>query len=684
MLRQLPLFSVCVLIIMLIAGPGRPDISQAQAGDDWYVAPPPLGDNANDCATSATPCATITAAIGKASDGDTIHLAAGTYAESITLDRDLEISGAGQASTIIDASLLSTSAIIIQEAVTSTISGVSVTGGTGPEGGGIFVDRLSDLTLLSSTVTGNLAEVGGGIWVDGAASMSISASTISGNIATSHFAGGGGGIFNLGSLTIDSSTISGNIARADNGGGGGIVHGLGTLAISDSVFADNRATGLPSSGGAVLAIGDVNITDSTFLNNTSEQNGGAVYLAQPDWDYEITGSTFVGNLAVGGAAVYHGEGSLSIDNSTFSGNIASGTPGGTIYTSVGGTTAITRSTITGNSHLALHEDLASTITLQNSIVSGNADGCLGNVQSLGYNIVGENGDAGGCPSDGTGDLLLPGPVETLLDTTLADNGGPTMTHALLMGSPAVDGGDCTGTDQRGLPRGQDVPDYANAANACDIGAYEQQDWYTVNDWTVEEQLTTEILTITRGGDRSTPGGVSYATADGSAVAPDDYTAISETVANFPPGLMYYPVHVMIQEDDLDEGASEAFYVVLSGAFISGGPGTVTIVDDDTTWVGSNPPRILGITSDCASLSLSYLAQGGGTEPEAGYDFRVYRVQPGEPDVLVDSSNSPALAIGERYRVEIPFERVYPAGTAFVVNVATGAGEVVTPAIVCEP
>lgn len=59
---------------------------------------------------------------------------------------------------------------------------------------------------------------------------------------------------------------------------------------------------------------------------------------------------------------------------------------------------------------------------------------------------------------------------------LGDQGGETLTHALLRGSPAMDQGSCrtSSTDQRDLPRPVDVPRIANADNGCDIGAFEVQ------------------------------------------------------------------------------------------------------------------------------------------------------------------------------------------------------------------
>jgi hypothetical protein len=87
---------------------------------------------------------------------------------------------------------------------------------------------------------------------------------------------------------------------------------------------------------------------------------------------------------------------------------------------------------------------------------------------LGHNL--EDGDT--CNLDQPTDLVNTDP----LLQPLGDNGGPTETHALAEGSPAVDQGSCAGlaTDQRGYPRPVDIPGVADADDGCDIGAYERQ------------------------------------------------------------------------------------------------------------------------------------------------------------------------------------------------------------------
>jgi hypothetical protein len=145
-------------------------------------------------------------------------------------------------------------------------------------------------------------------------------------------------------------------------------------------------------------------------------------------------------------------GTLTISNSTLSGNTAYGalgSTGGGIYNS------------------------AASATLQNSIVANSPSGgnCYGTVTSKGYNL----GSDSTCNLSGPGDLNNTDPMLG----PLQNNGGPTQTMALPSGSPAIDAGNprgCTDglghllkTDQRGKPRPN-----PEDTGGCDIGAYERQ------------------------------------------------------------------------------------------------------------------------------------------------------------------------------------------------------------------
>jgi hypothetical protein len=263
---------------------------------------------------------------------------------------------------------------------------------------------------------------GGGMQINGGATVTIADSIVSNNVTEA--GNGGGGIFNLGSLTIVRSSISGN--RATNARGGGI-RSLGTLMISGSLLNDNNATNLASA----LASED----STAILTNTTISGNGLNGAASA-----------ILNVSISQAA------NLTLDNCTVTGN-----NGGGIF--------IFRNS-TG--------DTATTV-LKNSIIANNTSvsqltlgGQNTTYVSQGYNLTSDNGSGF---LTAAGDQINTDP----LLAPLADNGGPTLTHALLWGSPAIDAGNSTlTTDQRGFARPLDIPSYPNAANGSDIGAFEYQ------------------------------------------------------------------------------------------------------------------------------------------------------------------------------------------------------------------
>jgi hypothetical protein len=190
-----------------------------------------------------------------------------------------------------------------------------------------------------------------------------------------------------------------------------------------------------------------------------------------------------------GAGISNRGGTVTIQNSTISGNRAPSGGASAINLFLGGTVAIINSTVSGNSSprgTAIYGPVAisnSTIsgnngagiyaaTLQNSILANNSSAnCVGSVTSKGYNLSSDDS----CAFNGPGDLNN---IDPMLGPLRA-NGGPTKTMALLPGSPAIDAGNQSGctdgqghllkTDQRGMPR----PDWEDKTG-CDMGAYEHQ------------------------------------------------------------------------------------------------------------------------------------------------------------------------------------------------------------------
>jgi hypothetical protein len=265
-------------------------------------------------------------------------------------------------------------------------------------------------------------------------------------------------VLSTGALTLQSITV------ANGWNFRGAVQNLGGLIVRNCNFVNNRA-GSDSLGGAISNVsGSLTILDSTFSGN-SAITGGAVYIASL-LPVTISGSTFFNNSANIGGAIWVQFGAPTISNSTFSGNTATGAGGGIFNNAP--TLTLTNTTISGNSAIvgAGISNERGQINVANTIVANNSGGDCSNsgtINATATNLVKD----GSCAFPGalSGDPNL-GP--------LADNGGPTQTHALLAGSPAIDAGNDTvcaanpvnNKDQRGEIR--------PSGSHCDLGAFEVQ------------------------------------------------------------------------------------------------------------------------------------------------------------------------------------------------------------------
>ena len=324
----------------------------------------------------------------------------------------------------------------------------SLAGGTvGLTSGQLTVDR--SVTVDASATPGLIVSGSGSsrvFQIAAGATASLNDLVVADGVAAPQ----GGGILNYGTLNLDRVVVRDNTENSAGPpnfefGGGGIYNGTNaTLNLTDSTVADNVSVNQPAGGIYGFLGSTINITRSTVSGNVSgDVAGGLRSLGNAT----IVNSTVSGNVSTvwHGGGIFHTDGELTVTNSTFSGNVApAGTAAGILVATFGA---------------------PANATLTNNVLEGNGGafacaiegGGAATITSGGSNVIND----GSCNPNGTTDQSF---TDALLGP-LADNGGPTLTHALLAGSPAIDAADtgvCPATDQRGVARDA----------ACDVGAFE--------------------------------------------------------------------------------------------------------------------------------------------------------------------------------------------------------------------
>jgi hypothetical protein len=269
-----------------------------------------------------------------------------------------------------------------------------------------------------------------------AGTANVTACTITAN----HTHGFGGGLSCV-DATVTTSTVSENTADSDGGG----VFSIHTTTMDRSTVSDNLAGG---NGGGIKAL-TAKLTNVTVSGNSAGVGHG-------------TANNGVVPASGGGGGVFATHGTLL--NCTIVENFATGFGGG-----------VNTDGVTDLVHVK------NTIIARNFVQSLSiGPDAIGNFVSDGHNLIGIFIDQGGFGAGGfvfgaKGDQL--GTADTPIDPLLgplANNGGPTKTHALLAGSPAIDRGDNSGapaTDQRGVARARDGD--GNGSKIVDIGAFEK-------------------------------------------------------------------------------------------------------------------------------------------------------------------------------------------------------------------
>ncbi len=288
---------------------------------------------------------------------------------------------------------------------------------------------------------------------------------------------------NRGSLTLNNTAIANNTS---SGNGGAIYSSGGSLTLNNTTVANNTSNG---DGGAIyLFKGKLTLNHSSISGNTSSKGkGGAIFLS--GGTLTMDNSTLSANAASAnsGGGIYVSNSTLTLNNDTISGNLANIDGGG--LSSSNSVLTINESTIFGNAAITngggLSINAANTsagnapVIVEKSIIASNqaeqGPDVSGTLITNGYNLLESFSGANFIDPQnlhGT-DKEINNLADIHIDASLNKNGGPTLTHALQQGSPAIDAIPLSAcdlktnpTDQRGVKRPQ--------GNACDIGAYEYQ------------------------------------------------------------------------------------------------------------------------------------------------------------------------------------------------------------------
>lgn len=382
------------------------------------------------------------------------------------------------------------------------------------EGGGLWNGsgemQIDNVVFSNNIASGIGADQGGGAIYN----LSGIVTVVNGSSFTNNFANGtagsGGAILNDvgGVLAIDDASFEGNTSNRaggaieDNSGSGSLV------SIGNSIFVNNQTGTAPGNGGAIhiTGSGDMIISNSSFTGNVASREGGALWNGSGTMTLNlisVEGNTASGDANDdGGAGIFNNGGIIEMTNSTVANNLADGDAarGGGILSVASGTMTIINSTISGNEAVegagvsATDAITVSYSTITANTASGNGGGWyqasgtssfsgtiiasntassgqdvftdVGVTSSFGYNLIG-NDDADKF-TESSSDLegTTGSEIDAKLDV-LADNGGSTKTHALLCGSPAIDGG---------APTNNTLDQLGNSVfgGVKDIGAFELQ------------------------------------------------------------------------------------------------------------------------------------------------------------------------------------------------------------------
>jgi parallel beta helix pectate lyase-like protein len=252
-------------------------------------------------------------------------------------------------------------------------------------------------------------------------------------------------------------------------------YGVSVSSTSSVTIAD-----LAFNSSSLYNPGTLTLINSTVSGNRTDGSGGGIYNA-PTGTLTLISSTVSGNLADAGGGISNDGGTLTLINSTISDNMAQRPGGGILNGGANSQTKLIFCTVYGNTSREdgggiWNGNPSSQLVMRNSLVGGNKSptgpDILGLLTSQGYNLIQNTQDTTFAPNREHGtDLLQVAPKSLGIDPLLRDNDGPTQTHALLSGSAAIDR--IPPNDCRIKVISTDQRGVRRPQGmACDIGAYE--------------------------------------------------------------------------------------------------------------------------------------------------------------------------------------------------------------------
>jgi Ca2+-binding RTX toxin-like protein len=493
-------------------------------------------------------------------------------------------------------------AIATKSAGSLTVTGCEFTNNRGINGGAIN-HLLGTLTVENSIFTNNDSTPGGPL----------------GTAATNYTRGYGGAIYTDGAnasgpgftagpvggtITIRNSQFDGNTGAGQGGGLFLFVYNPDKVIIEDCTIANNSvikdAKGDALGGGVRIGNGDVTVRDTTVENNSALVQGGGFWVGNTA-TLTMANSTFSGNKAtdtnaLGGAiALNNGSNPTSITNTTFANNSA-GFQGGAFW---GG---------------------GASTTLKNTIVAYNTAANGGNPWNIKQHTGFQFTDGGGNiqwppknPSDPS-DVNVTASV-TLVDPLLGplqDNGGPTFTHALLAGSPAINAGVAGETlDQRGVTRVN-----------TDSGAFEQfQVQFTSTASNANEPASgsaTQNIAVQLSQAVGFDVTVPYTVTGGTAASGSDFTAPTGTIT-IPAGTTTVNIPLQILADSLTEPAEtvQLGLTAPAGSTYVLGANTAYTHTINANSALNQPPSFTSSAVTAATEDVAYTYNISTTDPDTG-------------------------------------------------------------------